>query len=531
MRRKIVLYTIFILLILGCEHQQSSLKLAEVDSLVSVEMYDSAYQKLLEIKQDFRDNEEMRAHFCLLMTQTTLLTDHPLTSDSLINIAISYYEKNANEKKLSDAYYYKANYLLQQKDYAQAIILCKKAYELANKSNDYEVQYKVASSISYINCLNGNYDLQLEYAQKALDYALKTKRKKWIGYVYNDVNIAFQYQGNLDSATVYAEKAISFLDDINQKDLPYFLNSIGYAYMLNNPEKAKEFFRKSISIKPLSRTLENLAYIYKTEGNERKAYELWQNALANDDEIPVDKIIYNVLQYNLSHNDLDGACEQLSRLVSIKDSIKTTLSDRSIQQIQQKYDEEVSADKHEKEILIWSIAVLLLTIIAIILIGYIRYKKYKNAIIFKEHQLLISSYMHEIDRIKNYSEHLQLTHHEAELQIADLNQKIKDLMEQESPKLAKGKLLYDQIQQNGTTVAWANDDYKCFIEFYKTTHFASYSEIMEKYSPKTAHNTFFLILYEIGKEDKDIRQIMGITQEAIRSTRFRIQKHLSNVCK
>ena len=136
--------------------------------------------------------------------------------------------------------------------------------------------------------------------------------------------------------------------------------------------------------------------------------------------------------------------------------------------------------------------------------------------------------MHEIDRIKNHSEHLQLTHHEAELQIADLNQKIKDLMEQESPKLAKGKLLYDQIQQNGTTVAWANDDYKCFIEFYKTTHFASYSKVMKRYSPKTAHNTFFLILYEIGKEDKDIRQIMGITQEAIRSTRFRIQKHLTS---
>ena len=89
-------------------------------------MYDSAYQELLDIKQDFGDNVEMQAHFCLLMTQTTLLTDHPLTSDSLINIAISYYEKNANEKKLSDAYYYKANYLLQQKDYALAIIYARK---------------------------------------------------------------------------------------------------------------------------------------------------------------------------------------------------------------------------------------------------------------------------------------------------------------------------------------------------------------------------------------------------------------------
>jgi len=33
---------------------------------------------------------------------------------------------------------------------------------------------------------------------------------------------------------------------------------------------------------------------------------------------------------------------------------------------------------------------------------------------------------------------------------------------------------------------------------------------------------FFLILYEMGMDDKDVRRIMGITQEAICSTRYRI---------
>lgn len=134
--------------------------------------------------------------------------------------------------------------------------------------------------------------------------------------------------------------------------------------------------------------------------------------------------------------------------------------------------------------------------------------------------------MHEIDRIRNDSERLQLSHQEAEQQITNLNQKIKDLIEQGTPIFARGKVLFDQVQQNGTTVTWSNDDYKCFIEFYKATHFSSYTEVIKKYSPNTAHNTFFLILYEMKKEDKDVRQIMGITQEAIRSTRFRIQKHL-----
>ena len=137
----------------------------------------------------------------------------------------------------------------------------------------------------------------------------------------------------------------------------------------------------------------------------------------------------------------------------------------------------------------------------------------------------ISSLKEKIEEYLGQIGNLQTEHNEAELQIVDLNQKIKNLMDQESPRLAKGKLLYDQILQNGTTVEWTNDDYKCFIDFYKATNFSSYSKVMKKYSPKTAHNTFFLLLYEIGKNDKEIRQIMGITQEAIRSTRFRIQKH------
>ena len=81
-----------------------------------------------------------------------------------------------------------------------------------------------------------------------------------------------------------------------------------------------------------------------------------------------------------------------------------------------------------------------------------------------------------------------------------------------------------EIKRDGTTSGWSNDDYKCFIDYYKAFDFAAFCRIQKRYSPKTAHNTFFLILYEMGLEDKDVRRIMGVTQEAIRSTRYRIQQ-------
>ena len=110
-------------------------------------------------------------------------------------------------------------------------------------------------------------------------------------------------------------------------------------------------------------------------------------------------------------------------------------------------------------------------------------------------------------------------------QIEELNGKIRELVEQESPRLVRGKMLYDDIKKDGTTSGWSNDDYKCFIDYYKAIDFPSFCRIQKKYAPKTAHNTFFLILYEMGLEDRDIRRIMGITQEAIRSTRYRIMQN------
>ena len=111
-------------------------------------------------------------------------------------------------------------------------------------------------------------------------------------------------------------------------------------------------------------------------------------------------------------------------------------------------------------------------------------------------------------------------------QIEELNGKIRELVEQNSPRLVRGKMLYDEIKKDGTISGWSNDDYKCFIDYYKAIDFPSFCRIQKKYAPNTPHNTFFLILYEMGLEDKDVRRIMGITQEAIRSTRYRILQNM-----
>ena len=63
---------------------------------------------------------------------------------------------------------------------------------------------------------------------------------------------------------------------------------------------------------------------------------------------------------------------------------------------------------------------------------------------------------------------------------------------------------YNEINVYGTTSGRSNDDYKCFIDYYKAIDFPSFCRIQKKYAPKTAHNTFFLILYLVEKQQKTL---------------------------
>ena len=67
--------------------------------------------------------------------------------------------------------------------------------------------------------------------------------------------------------------------------------------------------------------------------------------------------------------------------------------------------------------------------------------------------MLIINYLDEINRLEDQSV-------DNKQQIAELNKKINDLIEQDSPRLYHGKILCDQVMQNGATVKWTQDDFK-----------------------------------------------------------------------
>ena len=189
MNMRIIIHLIAILFtLMACDRMRVTEKLDQIDSLIANEQIDSAYVILNSLNKVTLTPEE-QAHYGLLATQLGCITNHPLPSDSLLDVALIYYNKVGNSQKLADAYYYKSRRSELNKNYPQAIKYGKEAESLAMKTDDARLQFKIAESLSYLNGLCENDLLQLQYAKKALALAQKVNNKNWIAYSYNRISL------------------------------------------------------------------------------------------------------------------------------------------------------------------------------------------------------------------------------------------------------------------------------------------------------------------------------------------------------
>ena len=429
-RKNILWWLTFVSILISCDGWPTSQPLVKIESWLTKGKVDYAYHFISKYDATSFQKEDDRAYYNLLMTRAAIERGVYPSSDSLINEAIRYYKLTNNRERLACCYYYKGEYYINLKDWSKAIKIMKLAEEQVIQTKNAWLKYKIYYAIGCINQRCGNYQLGVDYAQKALPYVLQTNNWEDIADIYMQIAENYANIGEIDSAAYYIEKMESY---------------VGYVG--------------------------------------------WRQ-------------------------------ERL--LMEIRDSLRQAKArmNNTVLELQWQFDEQKKQEAHRQHLIWAAVALVFLLFIIMLLVLYIRYRKAKERIVLTEQQMQISSYINEIAQLKS-----QQADYDTMQQIDELNSRIRELVEQESPRLVKGRMFYDDIKKNGTTSGWSNDDYKCFIDYYKAIDFPAYNRIQKKYAPKTAHNTFFLILYETGMDDKAVRRIMGITQEAIRSTRYRIQQN------
>lgn len=542
MRKIIYLFAILFTLV-ACDGMSISEKLDQIDSLIAKEQIDSAciiHNSLNEVAMTSED----QAHYGLLATQLSYITNHPLQSDSLLDLAIIYYNKVGNSQKLADAYYYKSFRSRNNLDYPQAILYCKKAERLADQSNDIRLQFKIAENLAFLNGLCGDDLLQLQYAQKALNLAQKVQDKNWIAYSYNKISFAYYNLGQEDSAFIYIEKTKPYIESVYDSDKAAFMMNIGLLYKETDKEKAKAYFEESITYGERPEALEHLGDVYFAEGKKEEAYNLWRKALTINGRYEKGNLIYSILSYDLERGKLDEASENLDRVIAIKDSIINVLKNDTIKDLQLRFDHEVAMHEADKKLLSTQRLLLGSAIVLVLMAFYLFYRKKKEEARQREHQDQLYAYTTEIDQLtankdkalahiseleSNKDENLQKINQleeearNAEIAIKKLNLSIQKLLNDAAPKLKEGKMLYDQIMEGKTALNWSYREEEYFNKYYAATNYQSYNRLrkVKRVTKLSAHNMFYLILKEMGKSDEEVKRIMVLSPEGLRSIRSR----------
>lgn len=545
MKKNIIYLSAIVLLFIACNGIQVTEKLNQIDSLVAKEQYDSA-DSILKGLANISMTADDQAHYYLLATQLGYLTNQPLSSDSLLDLAIIYYNKVENKQKLANCYYYKSYRSEINKDYPQAIQYIKDAERLGKSTDDLRLQFKIAESLAFLNGLSGNDLLQLQYAKKALSLALLEGNKNWIAYSYNKISFSFANLDQHDSALYYIEKTIPYIKYVPKVDQAVFLTNIGLLYKENDVQKAKLYFKKALIYKELPEALEYLADIYYAAGDNENAYCLWKKALTKNGYYNYDRdnLLHSIIGYNIKQGNIDEVGKNINEIIAIKDSIIRTLKNDTIKDLQLRFDHEVAMHEADKKLINAQRLLMGGAVIMGILIFIIYYRKKKEESLEREHQMQLYAYTTEINNLEAKKENaisqiwelkkskeeygqkiseLQEEAKNSEAAIHKLNKDIQSLLNERAPKLKQGSLLYNHIVDGGTTSGWHYNETTAFNSYYAATHYRSYSRIMkvERSTKLSAHNLFYLILKDMGKTDDEIRRIMHISPEGLRSLRSR----------
>lgn len=499
-----------VLMASGCEHKSIWDQFDKIESLADREQFDSAYVELLRINEHTLSKEDERAHYYLLWTKMGYLTHRHDSTNLLDSLVIPYFSQKNDQQNLANAYYYKGFSEVTNGNYAKATYYYKKAEEQVMGIDNDKLLYKVYESLSAINELTGNYKLELEYALKALNIVQQVNNNKWKYDALYNTALAYSRLGQKDSSLYYINKVEPFLKYVPKDVLPNTLIYIAYLYKHTNPEKAKYYLEKSLSEAESSYAFTHLADIYLNEGKRDEAYHLWKKALNVQDKHPKDKILHNILEYDIIHGNIDHVCETVNEIIVIKDSIIDNLRNDTIKDLQLQFDHEVAMRKQETITNNWQKGLLAAILFISLLIAYIIIKRYREKARIQEAQIQINDLMDQIRELEKSEE-------DSTAAIQKLNKQIKDTMDKEGVLLKQGKILYDKIVDGQTVYEWRKKDFELFINYYKAINYKKVNRLerTKRKEKLTPQKLFFLLLNDMGYEKKDIARILGIEETSV----------------
>lgn len=429
---------LFVLFLVSCTDGRSEGQVARLlrQAEMCMEEYpDSALVYLHQIPDPEKLTGENQADYCLLLTQAMDKNDLPLSSDSLIQIAVGYYSNKGDAECKAKALFYKGRVFQQQGNLEGATLLYKKAESMIPDLTDYYLVGLIYSYLGHLNRDEEHYKKALFYYEKALPCYRTIQNPTLTASGLQDMAKISVYLGETHRADSLFSEVLSYVPDIDAAWQANIYHNVGVFYMLTNQfGKAEQVVNTSLKLPSTPedklRSYAVLATIYTKQNRGDLVDSLWHKAL-NSENIYTRKAVYaSLLNEAVSKQNLQDIEHYVPLYIQSADSVYQLSQAKRIVEVQAKYDQEILIKKNKisRLLLYCFILCLLLLVISLAYVFHV-YKRYKRT---KERELITQRA--ELDEgkqiIKEMNDQIERIRKEASTMKEDYNKSLIDLTDE-----------------------------------------------------------------------------------------------------
>ena len=458
-REKNILFILTILLLLACTACYRSTRhvtehLSQAEGLIWAAP-DSALHLLESISASRHLTGKEQADYALLLSLAQYRCYIPVSSDSLINLAIEYYKEKNDADKKGAAFYVKGCILEEYcKDIPNALLAYKEAETCIPDMDDKQYVARIYSSLGYINKKSFHLEPAKEYYQKAVQANIDGKDT--VAYASNLLNLSTLYYTlhQADSANRCINTLIDIADSLNDLDLQVkiYNNIANRKIFEKNYAEAEKYLIHAIRLSsphfPDKLSL-GLANLYAYTGQKEKADSLFTHLLSCPDLLVRSNSYLDLLNYFLASHPQEHS--YLNHYIALTDSIYKENRAEEVGKIQQKYDNEVLARTNDQLYFKWILTSVVGSLICIIAVTFLQ-KKWRKA----------NALQKQIEELEEKKKVLTSSSQENEryvIQISELESQINDL------KNEKRRLKYF-IKKTKKSKENKEDDYSSIFKTY-----------------------------------------------------------------
>ena len=458
-REKNILFILTILLLLACTACDRSAHhvtehLSQAEELIWTAP-DSALHLLESISASRHLTGKEQADYALLLSLAQYRCYIPVSSDSLINLAIEYYKDKNDADKKGAAFYVKGCILEEYtKDIPNALLAYKEAEMCIPDMNEKRYVARIYSSLGYINKKSFHFEPAKEYYQKAVQANIDGKDT--VAYASNLLNLSTLYYTlhQADSANRCINTLIDIADSLNDLDLQVkiYNNIANRKIFEKNYAEAEKYLIHAIRLSsphfPDKLSL-GLANLYAYTGQKEKADSLFTHLLSCPDLLVRSNSYLDLLNYFLASHPQEHS--YLNHYIALTDSIYKENRAEEVGKIQQKYDNEVLARTNDQLYFKWILTSVVGSLICIIAVTFLQ-KKWRKA----------NALQKQIEELEEKKKVLTSSSQENEryvIQISELESQINDL------KNEKRRLKYF-INKTKESKEDKEDDYSSIFKTY-----------------------------------------------------------------